>query len=167
MPKTYKQEIGDLGEKLSTRYLLSKGFVLVGRNYRKPWGEIDVIVEKKGRIHFVEVKTVSWEVSVWGVTHETKLTAWCRILLGNFFGAEYKYSIIELREGEKVGEVDEYRPEDNLHSWKLKRLGRAIQSYFSEKGRAEEDDWQLDAITLRLDTKNNRAILEYLEDIVI
>jgi len=33
----------------------------MARNYLKKWGEIDVIAEKGGVIHFVEVKTVSRE----------------------------------------------------------------------------------------------------------
>jgi putative endonuclease len=33
--------------------------MIVERNYRKKWGEIDIIAQKTGVVHFVEVKTVS------------------------------------------------------------------------------------------------------------
>lgn len=57
--KTDKEKIGDLGERIAIRYLKNKGFKVVERNYRKKWGEIDIIC-RKGRItYFIEVKTIS------------------------------------------------------------------------------------------------------------
>ncbi len=53
--------IGQIGEQTVVNHLKRKGYTIRGRNYRKKWGEIDVIVEKEGKIHFVEVKTVSHE----------------------------------------------------------------------------------------------------------
>jgi len=51
--------IGQLGETAVANHLKRNGYAIRGRNYRKKWGEIDVIAEKKGIVHFVEVKTVS------------------------------------------------------------------------------------------------------------
>jgi Holliday junction resolvase-like predicted endonuclease len=53
------QKTGELGELIATRYFSERGFRLVERNYTKKWGEIDIIVEKGGITHFVEVKSVS------------------------------------------------------------------------------------------------------------
>jgi putative endonuclease len=58
---TQKQIIGALGEDIASKYLVGKGFGLIARNYRKKCGEIDIVAEKSGLIHFVEVKTVSCE----------------------------------------------------------------------------------------------------------
>ena len=38
-------------------YLLNHGFEILEKNYQCPLGEIDLIVFKEGRLHFVEVKT--------------------------------------------------------------------------------------------------------------
>ena len=57
------KEIGALGESLAAKFLEQKGFSILGRNYRKPWGEIDIIALKKGIVRFVEVKAVSREGS--------------------------------------------------------------------------------------------------------
>lgn len=65
------QKIGPLGEELVARFLVKRGYKIIGRNFRRPWGELDVIAEKKGKIHFVEVKTVSCESADGHVTHET------------------------------------------------------------------------------------------------
>jgi len=54
-------EIGRIGEDIACRYLINKGFSVLERNYRKNWGEIDIIASKEGVTHFVEVKSVSCE----------------------------------------------------------------------------------------------------------
>ena len=51
--------VGRLGEELAARFLWGRGFRIIERNFRAGSGEIDLIAEKKGRIHFVEVKTRS------------------------------------------------------------------------------------------------------------
>ncbi len=56
---TEKQKIGNLGEEIAAKFLIGKGFKIIGRNYRQKWGEIDIIAKKEKIIHFIEVKTVS------------------------------------------------------------------------------------------------------------
>ncbi len=53
--------IGMLGESIAEKYLQTKGFTILERNYRKKFGEVDVIAKKGEKIHFVEVKTISRE----------------------------------------------------------------------------------------------------------
>lgn len=61
MAKTAKRKIGDVGEEIVSKYLLNKGYSVAERNYWRPWGEIDIVAEREGRLHFVEVKSVSRE----------------------------------------------------------------------------------------------------------
>ncbi|OGN02269.1 MAG: hypothetical protein A2655_04725 [Candidatus Yanofskybacteria bacterium RIFCSPHIGHO2_01_FULL_43_42] len=49
-------EFGSFAEGLAEKFLKDRGYKILGRNYRKPWGEVDVIAEKEGIIIFVEVK---------------------------------------------------------------------------------------------------------------
>ncbi len=56
-----RKEVGKLGEEIASKFLERKGFKIVLRNYRKPWGEIDIIAEKDDVVRFVEVKAVSRE----------------------------------------------------------------------------------------------------------
>lgn len=57
--KTIKKETGDLGESVACRFLEQKGYRIIERNYRKPWGEIDIVALKNRVLRFVEVKSVS------------------------------------------------------------------------------------------------------------
>ena len=56
-----RNRLGEIGEDIAAKFLMKRGFSFIAKNYRKKWGEIDVIVQRDGKIHFVEVKTVSCE----------------------------------------------------------------------------------------------------------
>ena len=49
--------IGAVGEQYATEHLINTGFTIRDRNAHSRWGEIDIIAEKKGKIHFIEVKS--------------------------------------------------------------------------------------------------------------
>lgn len=66
-----------------------------------------------------------------------------------------------------VTKTDEYRPEDNMHPWKLKRLGRAIQTYLLEKHVSEDTEWELDLAVVYLDMNNRKGRVKILSDIII
>ena len=63
--KGAKNQIGAYGEQIAVKYLENKGFLILDTNYLKKWGEIDIVaretLENKETVHFVEVKTVSYE----------------------------------------------------------------------------------------------------------
>lgn len=52
-------KIGKLGEQIATKYLIERSFYIKERNYGKKFGEIDIIAEFNGVVHYVEVKSVS------------------------------------------------------------------------------------------------------------
>ncbi len=125
-------KIGEIGEAIATKWLKSKGFTILEKNYLEKWGEIDVIVKKDGKVHFVEVKTVSHETKndlEWAVTHET------------------------------------WRPEENVHASKLKKLGRAIETWISKN--AYEGNWQIDVVTVRVVTREKFARVKYIENVIL
>lgn len=54
-----RQTIGAWGEILACEYLVEKGRKILARNYRRPWGEIDIVARTRdGTLIFIEVKTL-------------------------------------------------------------------------------------------------------------
>jgi putative endonuclease len=51
------KRLGDFGERVAAAHLEAKGYVILGRNYRRRDCEIDLIAQKDGVVAFVEVKT--------------------------------------------------------------------------------------------------------------
>ena len=133
------QKTGEIGENVAVKFLMKHGFAILDRNYTKKWGEIDIVAEKDNLLHFVEVKSVVRE----GVS-----PADAKALAG------------------KHETLDEYRPEDNMHPWKLKRLSRAIQTYILSK-KLDEREWQFDLLTVFLSLKDKKARVKMVEDIVL
>ena len=60
-----------------------------------------------------------------------------------------------------------FRPEDNVHPWKLQRLARTIQVYLQEKNVSSETDWQFDVITVYIDKKRLISKVNMLENVVL
>jgi len=70
---TRKSEIGKKGEDLAASYLISKGYKIIERNFRKAWGELDIIaIDKKGILVFIEVKAMRQQIA--GLSPEDNLT---------------------------------------------------------------------------------------------
>jgi len=51
------KELGLKGEQLAADYLKKEGCIILFRNYKTPYGEVDIIVKDNDTVVFVEVKT--------------------------------------------------------------------------------------------------------------
>lgn len=129
----HNKKLGAIGEEAVANHLKRKGFKLLERNYLRKWGEIDIIVERDGIVHFVEVKSVSCEISTQG--------------------------------GVLVARGTGYKPEDNVHPWKLRKLHRAVQSWLAEEN--YESEWQIDVASVYLDQKNKKAVVKIIDNIIL
>jgi len=142
MPKVFTsetQKIGEIGENIAVKFLVKHGFLILDRNYTKKWGEIDIIAEKDTRLYFIEVKSVSRET------------------LNTFIPKSFNSS----------DERYQYRPEDNMHPWKLKRLSRTIQTYLLSKRIPDEKEWQVDLFVVYLSQKERKARVKVVSDIIL
>lgn len=124
--------IGNYGEEIAAKYLTGKGFEIIDRNYLKKWGEIDIVTRRTGIIHFVEVKTVSYETKQ-QLSNSVSRGTW--------------------------------KPEDNVHAYKIKKLSRAIESWLMEK--RYEGEWQIDVVAVKLVTREKYATVKYLPNIIL
>lgn len=60
-----------------------------------------------------------------------------------------------------------YRPEDNMHPWKLQRLARTIQSYVLDKNVSDDTEWQFDVATVYVDQEKRLCKVIMLEDVIL
>lgn len=125
-----RKESGRIGEGAAAEFLQRKGFKILIRNYRKPWGEIDIIAEKDDIVRFVEVKTLSFE-NIADVSRES----------GN-----------------------SYRPEEQAHTWKLRKVARTAEMYMNSKGDSRE--YQVDVVGVLLDKKTRLARCRLFEQVL-
>ena len=57
MTQTARQGLGVAGEQLARRHLEQQGYELIAANWRRPHGELDLIMRDGDVLVFVEVKT--------------------------------------------------------------------------------------------------------------
>ncbi len=53
------RELGMAGEDAACSFLKRKGYRIMDRNYRCPYGEVDIVASRRGTVVFCEVKTRS------------------------------------------------------------------------------------------------------------
>ncbi|MBU0612356.1 YraN family protein [Patescibacteria group bacterium] len=63
--------------------------------------------------------------------------------------------------------LDSYKPEDNVHPWKMKRLSRTIQTYLLSEKIPDEKEWQVDLLLVYLNLKDKKARVKTISDIVL
>ena len=126
--KSETSRTGALGEDIACTFLIRKGYKIIKRNYRKPWGEIDIIAEKNDEVRFVEVKAMSGNIE--SISRES----------------------------------DNYRPEEQIHPMKLKKIVRTAQLYMAND--PEDREYQIDAVGVLLDPITRKARCRLFEQIL-
>ncbi len=76
MKQPDKASVGIVGEKLVAKFLKNTGFEIIETNYRKPWGEIDIVAKRDGILCFVEVKAMHKTVASRGYRPEDHVGEW-------------------------------------------------------------------------------------------
>ncbi len=156
-----KQKIGLVGERFAEMFLVKHGFTVVGSNFSCRFGEIDIIVRKNNRIHFIEVKSVTvpreTEIILLGpiktnVSHETEENVSNKNVSRETF----------LKENRKLT-----NPFQNVSFFKTKRLLKTAEIYMNLKNVPRETRWQVDAIGVYLHEDGTLGRIEYLENITI
>lgn len=154
--------LGALGEELAEKFLVKRGFTIIDRNYRKPWGELDIVARKRATVHFVEVKSRACSVS-----DETSAVTPRKIRELRATKTE-KTPLEEVQAYIRSGlKKDRFRPEDSVNSKKTKRLGRIIQTYLNARHVSDETPWQFDVVTIQIDEQTRRAKINYIEDLIL
>ena len=137
---TKKSEIGQLGEDLACECLKKQGYKIIERNFRRPWGEIDIICQDPDKtLVFVEVKAIR---------QFGKLTA--------------------NNSAEFVNSASELMPEDQLTKSKFQKLAKTASMYVGQNEKLIKNDkvWRIDLLALTL-RESSGSILSRAEGLTI
>ncbi|HTR18562.1 MAG TPA: YraN family protein [Candidatus Paceibacterota bacterium] len=124
-----RKYVGRIGEQIAADFLVRKGFSILMRNYRKPWGEIDIIAEKGNVVRFVEVKTLAQE-DLPNVSREN----------------------------------NNYRPEEQVQPWKLKKISRTAETYMNAT--RDHREYQIDVVGVFIDLSKRVARCRLYEQVL-
>jgi putative endonuclease len=86
----YKKEIGTWGEEIATAWLAERGYQIIARNIRTPYGEIDIIAQQGDITIFVEVKTLTSSKNFFPETNITPAKQQHMLNTAQHYAAEYK-----------------------------------------------------------------------------
>ncbi len=149
---TPKNQLGKLGEDLACGYLVDKGYKIIERNFRKPWGELDIIAKSPDKtLVFVEVKTMRKFGNEFG----------------NQSGNDFERGVELSPYGRSaVGRPDSgIEPEMQMTAAKIKKTKRAASLYagaFPEKI-DEKAGWRIDLVALTINEKD--CLINHYENI--
>lgn len=100
---------GEIGEGVACDYLEAKGYKIIEVNFKRRYGEIDIVTTLKGVFVFVEVKTSASNVMPeWQITPH-KLKKFKRIIEGyllekKLYGKDVRADVIFINFNLKTGE---------------------------------------------------------------
>ncbi|MEK7630511.1 MAG: YraN family protein [Patescibacteria group bacterium] len=160
-----KRRIGNIAEDVSVVFLVKSGHMVLDRNYLKKWGELDIVsVDRSDTIHFIEVKSKTIGFSREMNIDNTQNLVSRQVSQKSFTANTFK---IELSRESIDEESDGYRPEDNVHYFKQKRMMRAIESYIMEnESKMGDREWQIDVLAVALDFSRETAIMRHIENVI-
>lgn len=97
------KEKGEIGEKIASKYLLSKGAEILENNYRIKSGEVDIIAKLDNELIFVEVKSRSSirygypsESVNYNKIKKITNTAKYYILKNNLYNVPIRFDVVEI-----------------------------------------------------------------------
>ena len=152
----YKSEIGKLGEEVACRYLVDNRFQIIQRNFRKKWGEIDIIAKSPDKtLVFIEVKTLFQgnpqikEAIALSTDEEIRQLVKLPYRLGN----------------SEIGS-ENWNPEDQMTFQKIRKLKRTASLYAGKNQNLINDKkgWRIDLVALTI--LNNVIRLNHYENLL-
>lgn len=193
MPKVFtskSQAKGELGEEIACKYLISKGYTVLERNFTILQGEIDIVAKEGNQIVFLEVKsafclictrdkhgTLDFNVphetrnqhntdSVdnidENVPHETEKGVTRGTISNNILSR-----IGSLNGSNPKGHSLDIRPEDNMHPRKLQKLYKTIEIYMSDKDVFNNKDWRIDLLCVFIDIHSKKTKVSHYKNVNI
>ncbi|HXQ36040.1 MAG TPA: YraN family protein [Anaerolineales bacterium] len=86
----HNQHVGKWGEDTAASYLVNRGLVVIERNARTPYGEIDIVAKQGDLTIFVEVKTLTSSKSFFPEHNVTARKREHMLAAAEYYAAEHE-----------------------------------------------------------------------------
>lgn len=139
-------EIGKIGENIACNFLKKRGYSVVERNFKRKWGEIDIICSKKESP--VGLLSSTWNNWAGGIKNVLRGTDNTRLVFVEVKTLKNNHFL---------------KPEDNLTTDKQRKLIRTCQLYISEKNINPDIDWRIDAVLITLNMVCKKAKVKHIK----
>ncbi|MBP9821284.1 MAG: YraN family protein [Candidatus Pacebacteria bacterium] len=161
------QKVGEIGEKIAEMFLVKHGFTILERNFTCKAGEIDIICKKADKVHFIEVKSVISRGGAHACPPSRDLGSRRETRYNPFQNVTRLTSPAASANGGQARE--RYNPFNNISNQKILKCIRTIEFWFSFHGKhvSRETCWQMDGISVFINSLDKKASVEYLEHINI
>ena len=145
---------------MACSYLKERGYEILERNFRRKWGEIDIICRK------YEEKRPMFHVEHRGNDEES-------VPRGTIFKRLHGKNTLKRQKSGKLVFIEVktlrssvLRPEENVTVAKQRKLIRTCELYLEEKHINLESDWQIDVLAIILSNINSPPVIRHIEQAV-
>lgn len=133
------KKLGALGEKVAINYLKEKGYKILDKNYSPKF----VSGPLRGEIDIVAKK----ENVISFIEVKTLRQAQGKPLVNG-------------------GLTSAISPEDKVDYWKQKKLLKMAESWLMEKKIALDSPWQIDVVSIRIDSDSKKAKIQHFQNAI-
>ena len=78
-----------------------------------------------------------------------------------------KDKILHFVEVKTITSKGDYLPEDNVRLWKKQRLSRAIRTYLAERRIPDEQEFEIDVVSVVIDTETGHQKIKLIGNIIL
>lgn len=165
--------VGRAGEDIACKYLQNKGYKIIERNFRRKWGEIDIVCSAKPTLNNPFYPPVIHKSVVWrlweGIKNVLQVTKNC----STDFEKEEEIPLTPFKKGERIIFVEvkalksgDLNPEDNVTLSKQRKLIRTCELYMASHHFDPDTDWQIDVVAIKIDMATKKASVNHIENAV-
>jgi putative endonuclease len=143
------KQLGNFGENIACKYLEKKGYKILDRNYVPSWlkgvnkKEVDIIARKPGK------KSIDF-------LHKGQEDIICFV--------EVK-TLAQKESAPRQPQGGAFAPEDKVNFQKRKKIIKVAECWLTDKKYPPDTMWQVDIISIRVNTETKTAKIKHLENI--
>ena len=156
-------KVGKIGEDIACKYLKDRGYKIIERNFRKTWGEIDIICLKKCSENSPWNNITNTLINVLRKTNN-KIDIYHDS--DNLVPQRTNSKKLIFVEVKTLKNSSGMNPEENLTEGKKHKLIRTCELYVSNNPRYINTDWQIDAILIEINNDLKKAKVRHIESAI-